>query len=98
MRLPAAEMPGAHAPVAGRATTDRVVAKMRANLDRGAFYEAQQMLKTVYFRYRSRQMLAESYDVLEDGVCLQLQEGQVTVCGSRGAGMFTCCPCTHCAW
>ncbi len=98
MRLPAAEMPGAHAPVAGRATTDRVVAKMRANLDRGAFYEAQQMLKTVYFRYRSRQMLAESYDVLEDGACLQLQEGQVTVCGSRGAGMFTCCPCTHCAW
>jgi len=75
-----------------------VVAKMRANLDRGAFYEAQQMLKTVYFRYRSRQMLAESYDVLEDGACLQLQEGQVTVCGSRGAGMFTCCPCTHCAW
>jgi hypothetical protein len=61
------------------------MAKMRANLDKGAFYEAQQMLKTVYYRYRSRRMLAESYDVLEDGACLQLQEGQVTAPGERWA-------------
>ncbi|KAK9846633.1 hypothetical protein WJX81_007997 [Elliptochloris bilobata] len=61
-------------------STDRVLEKMRANLDRGAFYEAQQMLKTVYFRYRSRRLYQESYDVLEDGACLQLRQGQVT-CG-----------------
>lgn len=71
-------MPGPAAPAAGRATTDRVMAKMRANLDRGAFYEAQQMLKTVSYRYRSRRMLSESYNVLEDGACLQLKQGQVS--------------------
>ena len=68
--------------MAGRATTDRVMDKMRANLDRGAFYEAQQMLKTVYYRYRSRRLYQESYDVVEDGACLQLKQGQVMLCSA----------------
>lgn len=68
--------------MAGRATTDRVMYKMRANLGRGAFYEAQQMLKTVYYRYRSRRLYQESYDVVEDGACLQLKEGQVMLCSA----------------
>ena len=62
--------------MAGR-STDRVLEKMRANLEKGAFYEAQQMLKTVYYRYRSRRLYQESYDVVEDGACLQMRQGQV---------------------
>ena len=64
------------AAMAGR-STDRVLEKMRANLEKGAFYEAQQMLKTVYYRYRSRRLYQESYNVVEDGACLQMRQGQV---------------------
>ena len=42
-----------------------------------AAYEAQQMLKTVYHRLRSRKKLTDSYDLLQQGARLQLEGDQV---------------------
>jgi hypothetical protein len=54
--------------------------KIRAQVEAGAYYEAQQMYKTVYHRYRARKALADSYEVLVQGAVQQLASKQVT-CG-----------------
>ena len=76
-------------------STDRVLEKMRANLEKGAFYEAQQMLKTVYYRYRSRRLYHESYNVVEDGACLQMRRGQVQQSLLSRAHVAECLDTSH---
>jgi hypothetical protein len=53
----------------------------------GAFYEAQQMYKTVYHRYKSRKQLQDSYLVLASGAVQQLSSHQVN-CGMELANML----------
>lgn len=53
----------------------------------GAFYEAQQMYKTVYHRYMSRKQLPDSYLVLQAGAVQQLSSHQIN-CGMELGGML----------
>jgi hypothetical protein len=53
----------------------------------GAFYEAQQMYKTVYHRYKSRKQLQDSYVVLTQGAIQQLGSNQIN-CGMELANML----------
>jgi hypothetical protein len=53
----------------------------------GAFYEAQQMYKTVYHRYKSRKQLQDSYLVLKSGAEQQLASNQIN-CGMELANML----------
>lgn len=66
---------------------EKSLAKFKRSLDSGAFYEAQQLVKTVYYRLRSRKLLEESRDLLEEASCLQLEHAQVSIyhgyCESR---------------
>ena len=39
--------------------------KLQRSLDAGQHYEAQQMLKTVYHRFRARKQLQEAYQLLQ---------------------------------
>ena len=45
------------------------------------------MFKTIYHRLRAQKKLNDSYKLLEEGACLQLQEGQFT-CGVELAQML----------
>uniref|UniRef100_A0A061S2K2 Golgi to er traffic protein 4 n=1 Tax=Tetraselmis sp. GSL018 TaxID=582737 RepID=A0A061S2K2_9CHLO len=59
---------------------DKTLSKLRTSVAEGAFYEAQQMFKTVYARYRNKKAREDSYKLAEEGAILQLREGQLT-CG-----------------
>lgn len=61
--------------------------KLRNNLEQGQPYDGQQMFKTIYHRLRAQKKLNDSYKLLEEGACLQLQEGQFT-CGVELAQML----------
>lgn len=50
--------------------------KLQLSLQAGQAYEGQQMIKTVYHRFRSRKKLVESYQVLEGAATQQLAAGQ----------------------
>ena len=43
----------------------QVLDKLRRSLEAGQHYEAQQMLQTVYYRYRARKQLEEAYQLLQ---------------------------------
>ena len=43
----------------------QVLDKLQRSLDAGQHYEAEQMLKTVYYRYRARKQLDEAYQLLQ---------------------------------
>ena len=45
-----------------------MLAKLRANLAAGNYYEAHEMFKTVYHRYRARGQREDSYLLAEVGV------------------------------
>lgn len=55
----------------------RILSRIENATTTEAAYEAQQMLKTVYHRLRSRRKLQESYDLLQKGARLQLERDQV---------------------
>lgn len=61
--------------------------RIQAQVQAGAFYEAQQMYKTVYHRCRSRKQAADSYEVLKSGSVQQLRSQQIT-CGVELANML----------
>lgn len=56
--------------------------RIQKSLDSGAYYEAQQMYKTVYHRNKAKKLLDESYQILMEGSRQQLLHKQVT-CGSE---------------
>ncbi|GAB4819985.1 hypothetical protein N2152v2_007031 [Parachlorella kessleri] len=75
--------------MAASAGVQKVLAKLRSNIEAGNFYEAHEMFKTVYHRYRSRRQLEDSYKLAElfnsvakcatlcqEGAKLQLAKGQ----------------------
>lgn len=61
--------------------------RINAQVASGAFYEAQQMYKTVYHRCKSRRQTADSYQVLKAGAVTQLSNHQMT-CGVELANML----------
>lgn len=61
--------------------------RIQAQVQAGAYYEAQQMYKTVYHRCRSRKQTADSYEVLKSGSAQQLSNQQIT-CGVELASML----------
>lgn len=73
--------------MATSAGVEKALQRVKAQVEAGAFYEAQQMYKTTYHRYHSRKQLDESYQVLREGAVQQLRSGQIT-CGTELAGML----------
>eukprot|EP00879_Flechtneria_rotunda_P003288 GHRR01003513.1.p1 GENE.GHRR01003513.1~~GHRR01003513.1.p1 ORF type:complete len:310 (+),score=113.73 GHRR01003513.1:276-1205(+) len=61
--------------------------KIQAQVQAGAYYEAQQMYKTVYHRCKARKQVADSYQVLRSGSVQQLRSQQIT-CGVELASML----------
>lgn len=57
---------------------EKQIEKLRAKVDSGSFYEAQQIFKTVYHRYRSRKQLQDAYQLLEEGAVMQFDRDQVS--------------------
>ncbi len=43
----------------------QVLQKVSKTVESGAFYEAQQMYKTIYHRYKARKQLEDSYQILK---------------------------------
>jgi hypothetical protein len=67
--------------------TQKSLDRIQAQVQQGAFYEAQQMYKTVYHRCRSKKQLVDSYRVLEAGSVQQVSNHQMT-CGVELALML----------
>jgi len=59
-------------------SVEKSLEKFRASLEKGSIYEAQQLIKTVYHRLRSRKLMEESRELLEKAACLQLDHHQVS--------------------
>ena len=57
--------------------TDRVLKRVKEAPDDEMTYEAQQQLKTIYHRLRSRQKLQEAYDLLYKGCTAHIANAQV---------------------
>ncbi|XP_060081085.1 Golgi to ER traffic protein 4 homolog [Ylistrum balloti] len=55
---------------------DRVVAKCRACVEGGNFYEAHQMYRTLYFRYKGQKKYTEALNLLYNGSLTLLQHNQ----------------------
>lgn len=63
---------------------DKPIAKFQSTLEKGSVYEAQQFIKTVYHRFRSRKLYQESRDLLKIAACIQLESNEVSyVIGTR---------------
>jgi len=60
-------------------SVEKSLEKFRVSLEKGSIYEAQQLIKTVYHRLRSRKLMEESRQLLEKAACLQLDHEQVRV-------------------
>lgn len=45
--------------------THQVLDKIKGTIESGSFYEAQQMYKTVYYRYKARKQVQDSYQILK---------------------------------
>jgi hypothetical protein len=72
---------------AGAAGVAKALQRVRAQVEAGAYYEAQQMYKTTYHRYHSRKQHEEAYQVLREGAVQQLRCGQIT-CGAELGAML----------
>ena len=63
--------------------TERVLKRIQEASDDETTYEAQQQLKTVYHRLRSRNQLEQAYTLLSKGCKAQIMKGQVVLHASR---------------
>lgn len=59
-------------------SSDKVLKRIRDAPNEEAAYEAQQMLKTIYHRLRSRGKLHDCYELLQQGAIAQLEKNQVS--------------------
>ena len=55
----------------------KAVKRLEEGLANQEYYESQQVVKTVYWRYRTRKLLQDSYDLLIAASQAQLTNGQV---------------------
>ena len=74
-------------------TVDRSITNSVQHWEKGSVYEAQQFLKTVYHRFRSRKLLDESKELLQIAACIQLQHNEARskpfVCWTSFCGLFS---------
>ena len=66
--------------------TERIIKRIEEATDDETAYEAQQQLKSVYHRLRSRQKLKEAYELLYKGCTSHIACGQVRSCA--GSNLF----------
>ncbi|KAF0310087.1 Golgi to ER traffic protein 4 [Amphibalanus amphitrite] len=66
---------------------ERVLAKLRASVEKGEYYEAHQMYRTLYFRYAGMEKWQELRTLLLDGARLLLSKGQ-TESGADLASLY----------
>lgn len=57
-------------------SVEKAISKFISTIDNGSAYEAQQFIKTVYHRLRSRKLLDESRNLLTEAVCIQFQHNE----------------------
>eukprot|EP00123_Amoebidium_parasiticum_P011154 comp20541_c0_seq1/m.26341 comp20541_c0_seq1/g.26341 ORF comp20541_c0_seq1/g.26341 comp20541_c0_seq1/m.26341 type:complete len:311 (-) comp20541_c0_seq1:186-1118(-) len=55
----------------------QVIEKLKASVERGDYYEAHQMYRTVYFRYMGQEKYGDALQLLLSGATLLLRAGQV---------------------
>ncbi|XP_033108079.1 Golgi to ER traffic protein 4 homolog [Anneissia japonica] len=60
----------------GGGGVDRVSKKLQASVERGDYYEAHQMYKTLYFRFMNQNKLAEAIELIYSGANLLLEHNQ----------------------
>lgn len=60
----------------------KVVDKLKARVEEGAYYEAQQSYKASFYRFKAKKQLQDAYLLLKDGARQQLVHGQAT-CASE---------------
>ncbi|CAH1795261.1 unnamed protein product [Owenia fusiformis] len=59
-----------------RGGVQRVLAKLNASVEKGDYYEAHQMYRTLYFRYKSQKKYVEAIDLLYSGATTLLAKNQ----------------------
>lgn len=57
---------------------ERVLKKLRTSIDKGNYYEAHQMYRTLYFRYLNQNKYTDVLELLYDGATLFLKHNQLT--------------------
>ncbi|XP_031554158.1 Golgi to ER traffic protein 4 homolog [Actinia tenebrosa] len=55
----------------------RVLQKLNKSIEEGSYYEAHQMIRTLYFRYTSQKKYNDAAELLHNGACLFLKHKQV---------------------
>ena len=55
----------------------KALTRLKEGLSDQEYYESQQVVKTVYWRYRTRKLLQDSYELLQAASQAQLTDGQV---------------------
>eukprot|EP00899_Mesostigma_viride_P009630 jgi/Mesvir1/18669/Mv17168-RA.1 len=58
----------------------KVLKKLEATMEEGNFYEAQQLYKSLFARYKSQKKWVEAIYLMKEGACMQLRHKQVN-CG-----------------
>eukprot|EP00210_Caulerpa_lentillifera_P002958 g2825.t1 len=61
---------------------ERMLQRIRDTIESGSYYEAQQMYKTAYARYKAKNLKNESLHILKQGAKLQLEKRQIN-CGTE---------------
>nr|XP_023420970.1 Golgi to ER traffic protein 4 homolog isoform X2 [Cavia porcellus] len=71
-----AEQEGARNGARNRGGVQRVEGKLRASVEKGDYYEAHQMYRTLFFRYMSQSKHAEARELMYSGALLFFSHGQ----------------------
>ncbi|XP_036993760.2 Golgi to ER traffic protein 4 homolog [Artibeus jamaicensis] len=71
-----AEQEGARNGARNRGGVQRVEGKLRASVEKGDYYEAHQMYRTLFFRYMSQNKHAEARELMCSGALLFFSHGQ----------------------
>ncbi|RMX41468.1 hypothetical protein pdam_00021717 [Pocillopora damicornis] len=56
--------------------TQRVLQKLSKSIEDGEYYEAHQLIRTLYFRYKSQKSYDEALEIVHNGACLLLKHKQ----------------------
>ncbi|XP_058951448.2 Golgi to ER traffic protein 4 homolog [Pocillopora verrucosa] len=56
--------------------TQRVLQKLNKSIEDGEYYEAHQLIRTLYFRYKSQKSYDEALEIVHNGACLLLKHKQ----------------------
>ncbi|XP_040852358.1 Golgi to ER traffic protein 4 homolog [Ochotona curzoniae] len=71
-----AEQDGARNGARNRGGVQRVEGKLRASVEKGDYYEAHQMYRTLFFRYMSHSKHVEARELMYSGALLFFSHGQ----------------------